>query len=259
LIEMLIYTAIFAVTSVFLLSILTTVTRTQLRQSSVNEVNQQLSFVAATVQRLVRSSSFIANDTGIASTSLVLRMSAASGDTTKIYTDPAGTAVYLEEIPSGSQGGTPVALTSDKVTVSNFSVTKYENPGGLAVVQVDLTLDFNTENPQASVSKTWRSAVARISAATFDSALLPNLDGNADLGSAVKRWQNLYLSGDVSVGGALGLGTPPPSSGTKLKVAGNIALATSTAYLILTSPNNTCYRVGISNAGVFTTSTFPCP
>jgi type II secretory pathway pseudopilin PulG len=259
LIEMLIYTAIFAVTSVFLLSILTTVTRTQLRQSSVNEVNQQLSFVASTIQRLVRTASFIADDTGIATTTLTLRMSASAADTTKIYADSNGTALYIEEIPSGSQSGTPIALTSDKVKVTNFSVTKYEEPGGLASVQVNLTLDYNTTNPQATVSKTWQSAIARISAATFDSSLLPNADATTDLGAAITRWRNLYLSGDASVAGSLGLGTTPPSSGTKLKSTGNIAIATSTAYLILMSPNGTCYRVGVSNGGGFTTSSVGCP
>ena len=259
LVESLIYTAIFAITAVFLVSILSTITRTQLRRGATNEVNQELSFVAATVQRYVRASSMIANPPGVPSSTLVLRMSSSVVDTVKIYTDVSSTAIYLEEIPVGSQTGTPVALTTGRVRVGSFLVTKYENPGGLAVAQIELTLNYNTENPLAAATRSWRSAVARISAATFDSSLLPNADALSDLGSAVTRWRNLYLSGDASVPGSIGIGTTPPTSGTKLKATGNLAVSSSSYGMVLMSPNSTCYRLGVSNAGAVTTTTVACP
>ncbi|MFA6365530.1 MAG: type II secretion system protein, partial [Candidatus Paceibacterota bacterium] len=45
LIEILIYAVIFSVSAVFLVNILTSITQTQVRQTSINEVNQQVSFV----------------------------------------------------------------------------------------------------------------------------------------------------------------------------------------------------------------------
>jgi len=190
LVEMLVYTAIFAVTSVFLLSILSTVTRVQLKQTASNEVNQQLSFVASTIQRLVRGASIIQNDAGVATNTLVLRMSSTSRDVTRIYTD--SNAVYLMEISATGIPGVPIALTSDRVTVAGFSVTKLEDTtGGSAIVQVELTLNYNSQNPQAQIARSWRSAIARISAASFDSSLLPNEDNTSDLGSMTKRWKSL--------------------------------------------------------------------
>jgi type II secretory pathway pseudopilin PulG len=260
LIEVLIYTAIFSVTAIFLLSILTTVTRTQLKQATQNEVNQQLSFVASTIQRLVRSSSAIVNVAGIPSSTLVLRMPTSAADITKIYADASGTAIYIEEVPSGSQTGTPLALTTDKVIVDSFSVTKTENPGGLAVVQVDLSLSFNSTKPQAQVTRSWQSAIARISAATFDSSLLPNADAVSDIGSAVMRWKSLFLSNDAAFSGSLGLGVSAPTAPTKLKSTGNIGFSTSTVGLVLVRPDGSgCFRLGISNTGGITTSSIACP
>jgi type II secretory pathway pseudopilin PulG len=261
LIEVLIYTVIFSVTSIFLLSILTTVTRTQLKQATQNEVNQQLSFVASTIQRLVRESSVIVNDAGVASTTLVLRMPSPAADTTKIYVDAAKTAIYIEEVPNGSQSGTPLPLTTDKVIVDNFSVTKLENPGGLAVVQVDLSLTYNSDKPQVRVTRSWGSAIARISAATFDSSLVPNASTSPyDIGTGSALWRNLFLSGDASIAGTLGLGVSAPSTPTRLKSGGNVAFSSSTFGPVLMAPNGTsCFRLGISNTGAFTTSSIGCP
>ncbi|MBI2278999.1 MAG: prepilin-type N-terminal cleavage/methylation domain-containing protein [Candidatus Brennerbacteria bacterium] len=258
LIELIVYMAIFAVSAVFLVSILTSVTRTQVRQASGNEVNQQLSFVASTIQRLVRSASVIENDAGVASTTLLLRMASSTADPTKIYVDASSTAIYLAEATS-----TPMRLTDDKVTVGNFSVTKQEPSGGLAVVQIDLTLEYQTTATRAKTSRTWRGAVARISAATFDSGIVPNASGNLDIGSASLLWRDAYFSGDVTVGasGQLGVGGNPSAlSTTKIfATGGDIGFATSTYGIILKSPNSTCYRLGVSNAGAITTSSVTCP
>lgn len=257
LIELLVYMAIFGVTAVFLVGILTSVTRTQVRQASGNEVNQQLSFVASTIQRLVRGASVIENEAGVASTTLVLRMASSTLDPTKIYVDASSTAVYLQEGTS-----TAVRLTDDKVTIGNFSVMKSEPSGGLAVVRVDLTLDYVTAAEQAKASRTWKGAVARISAATFDSSILPNASGNLDLGSASLLWASGYFSGNVTISGTgkLGIGGSPSTlSTTKILSRGDVGFTTSTAGLILVAPNAACYRLTITNAGAISTSSVTCP
>lgn len=258
LIELIIYMAIFGVSAVFLVSILTSVTRTQVRQASGNEVNQQISFVASTIQRLVRSASVIGNDAGVASTTLVLRMASSTLDPTKIYVDASSTAIYLQEANS-----TPIRLTDDKVAVGNFSVIKQEPSGGLAVVHVDLTLDYQTTAERARASRTWKGAIARISAATFDSSILPNASGNLNVGSASLLWADAYFSNSVTIGtnGELGVGGSPSGlSTTKIFVTnGDIGFSTSTYGIILKSSGSNCFRLGITNTGSLSTSSVTCP
>jgi len=253
LIELLIYAAVFSVSAIFLVNILTAVTQTQVRQTSINEVNRQISFVSDTVQRLVRKSSLIDNTAGEATSTLTLRMASSSVDPTIIYTNASGTAIYLKQGTS-----TSIALTNDKVTVGGFSVTKFENPGSVSVVQVNLTLSYNTTNQQAAISKTWQSAIARVSAATFDSSILPNSDGAYDLGGITTKWNNGYFSNNLQISGSIGLGTTPSLS-AKIKSAGDISFTSSASGLVLMAPDGTCYRLGISNAAAFTTSTVTCP
>ena len=95
LIELLIYVAIFAGSAVFLTAILLSVTRIQTRQNSVNEVNNQISFVAGTVQQLVRDSNLIDMESGTATSTISLRMASSTLDPTLIYA--SGTAIYLSE------------------------------------------------------------------------------------------------------------------------------------------------------------------
>ena len=258
LIELIIYMAIFSVSAVFLVSILTSVTRTQVRQASGNEVNQQLSFVSNTIQRLVRSASIIENDAGVASTTLVLRMASSTLDPTYIYVDASSTAIYFQEATS-----TPVRLTDDKVTVGNFSVTKQEPSGGLAVVHVDLTLEYQSSAETAKATRSWKGAIARISAATFDSGILPNASGNLDIGSASLLWRDAYFSGDVAIGtsGQLGVGGNPSALSTTkiLATNGDIGFSTSTYGIILKSTGGSCFRLGVTNGGAISTSSVTCP
>ena len=258
LIELIIYMAIFGVSAVFLVSILTAVTRTQVRQASGNEVNQQLSFVASTIQRLVRSASVVWNNAGVASTTLVLRMASSTMDPTYIYVDASSTAIYLQEATS-----TPIRLTDDKVAVGNFSVTKQEPVGGLAVVHVDLTLEYQSAAAQAKTTRTWKGAIARISAATFDSGILPNATANLDIGSASLLWRDAYFSNSVTIGtnGELGVGGNPSAlSTTKILVTGgDVGFSTSTYGVILKSTGGNCFRLGVSNGGTISTYSVTCP
>jgi Tfp pilus assembly protein PilV len=261
LIEVLIYAVIFSVSAFFLVNILTSVTQTEVRQNSINSVSQQVTFVANTIQRLVRQSSLIQNTPGSASSTLTLRMSTSTLDQVVIYTDASSTGIYMKEI-NGSGVSSTIALTDDMVTVGNFSVTKFEVPGGQAVVQVDLTLNYNSGS-RNKIARTWRGAISRISAATFDSSLVPNASNSFDLGGSSATWKDGYFSGNVNVTGKLGVGTTPTELGAttaKMKLTGDIGFSTSTGGIILMAPNGTsCYRLGVSNAGVITTSSVTCP
>lgn len=251
------YCVIFAVSAIFLTSILTVATKSQLRQISQQSVNEQLSFVSATIQRLVREASVIENDAGISSSALVLRMASSSRDKSFIYA--SGTALYLEEGSQAPKTGIALPLTNDKVALKDFLITKYEVPGGLAVVNADVTLDYQSPNPQARFSKSLRSAIGRVSAATFDSSLLPNANNSFDFGSSALQWNNAFFSGNVTMGGVTMFGSAI-TSGFKAISSGNLGFSSSSVGVVLMAPNGTsCYRLGVSNSGAFSTTSVACP
>lgn len=253
LIEVLVYLSIFTVSAIFLVGIVTTATRSQVRQASSAEVNQQLSFAAATVQRLVRESSLIENEAGVASTTLVLRMSSSTIDRTRVYVEPTTGALTV------AQGSTePFPITSARVQVPRFVVTKYENPGGFAVVDVDAIFDAVSEKAEGKFSRPWRSAITRISAAQFDSSLIPG-GSSYDVGDTSNRWKNGYFSGDLNVTGNIGIGVPPVTNYT-LRSSGDILLSTAGTGVVLKAPNGTCFRLSVSNTGGIATTSVPtCP
>lgn len=259
LIELLLYAVIFAVSSVFLVNILTSITQTEVRQNSVNGVSQQVSFVADTIQRLVRSASLIENPAGVASTTLSLRMTATSTDRTIIFVDASSTGIFVSQTDINGVVST-VPLTDSNVIVGNFSVTKFETPGGQAIAQVDLTLNYNTTVPRAKVARSWHGAISRISAATFDSNLLPNAASTYDLGSSGSTWNNGYFAGNVNITGKIGVaGANLAGTLSAIKSAGDLGFSSSAYGVVLVSPSSTCYRVGVTNGGSLTTSVVTCP
>lgn len=252
LVELLIYVGIFSVSAVFLVSILTVVTQVQLRQTSVNELNQQLAFVNDTVKRLIQTSSLVDIPAGIATSSLKLRMSSSSADTTRVYA--SSSVLYLEEITNEGIS-TVIPLTDSNVIVDDFSITKYENPTGFAVVGINLTLSYNATNPKSKETRSLQTAVGRISAAEFDSSVYPNIDASHDLGTALKKWKDAYFSG------VLGIGVTSFSSGYKLVVSGG-DIATkdiNTGFVVKTPDGSSCYRLGVTNSGTVTSTIVTCP
>ncbi|MEK7089908.1 MAG: prepilin-type N-terminal cleavage/methylation domain-containing protein [Patescibacteria group bacterium] len=259
LIELLLYAVIFAISSVFLVNILTTITQTEVRQNSINGVSQQVSFVADTVQRLVRQASLIENPAGVASTTLALRMTATSTDKTTIYTDASSTGIFLKQVDINGVA-TTIPLTDSNVTVGNFTITKFETAGGPAIVQVDLTLNYNTTIERAKIARSWHGAITRISAATFDSNLVPNSSNSYDLGGSGSTWKDGYFAGNAYITGKLGVaGASLAGTLSAIKSAGDVGFSSSSYGVVLVSPNTTCYRLGVSNAGLITTTTVTCP
>ncbi|MCL4399916.1 type II secretion system GspH family protein [Patescibacteria group bacterium] len=251
LVELLVYVAIFAVSAVFLVAILTTFTRIQLRQGAMNEVNHQISFVSDVVKQLVQNSSLIDMTDNVTTSTLNLRMASSSLDPTSVYA--SGTTIYLDQ---GSSS--PVALTNSSVNVTNFSVTKYENPGGAAIVQMNVSMSYNNPNPSSQFTQSLQVAVARISAATFDSSIYPASSTSLDLGSLANPWGNGYFSGNVNVSGIVYSGSGV-SGATAMKANGNVGFTSSNQGLILMAPGGSCFLVGVNASGTLVTSAAACP
>ena len=212
LIELLIYIAVFSIVVGIFVSIPPTAFKVQLRESAINEVSSQLNFVLQTVQRLVReSSAIIVNDDGNPDNDgligsphsyLVLRMPDSAGlptdrDPIVIWKDTNDHKIKMKQGIAQSISD----LTTDKVVHTNnvLTFTKFTNYPGHDAVEIELKLNFNSDNPQAQVSRTLKTAVGRISAAVFKDHIVPSSNSTYDLGSNTNPWQNLYLAGDFSI------------------------------------------------------------
>lgn len=197
--EIMIYVAIIAIVATAFTDILISVTRIQNREDSSREVNQQLNFVFDVIQRLVRGSSYVDISAGTPVNSLKLRTEDPVKDPTIISTNNG--LIYLQE------GASPaIALTSNSVIVDHLSFVKISTFPGHDSVQIDLTLKYNTQNPQQQFSKSLTAAVARASAAAFDADLVPGTDNAYKIGLSSARWQDLNIAGEAKIGGISGDG-----------------------------------------------------
>ncbi len=217
--ELLVYAGVFAITAGLLTTILIIVVNTQKRETASTEVTQQLNLVLNTASRLVSESSLVeavyegadASSTCTTFCTLKLRRIDLQKDPTVISSDING--IYLKE---GNNAIT--TLSTNKVIINSLKFTKYETPGGHAVAEVRADLTYNSTNPKFALRKTLASAITRVSAATFDSDLIPNQDNAFDVGQLGSnlRWKNGRFSGDLTVGGQIQVSGGSPGIGKVL-------------------------------------------
>ncbi|GEM_PF-771077 len=264
LVEILIYAGIVAVVGGVLTGILTTSLKVNQRESASSEVTQQLDFTIKTIERLVRQSSNVEIPAGEATSTLVLRMPDTAKDPTYIR--------YENEALTIQEGSAePSSLTTSKVLVTAASFTKYVQDAGHDTVAVNLTLVNNVADAASRVERTLSSAIARVSAATFDSDLVPGSGYSYTIGQQGAPWQNVYLgdgnstfpaftfSANTGVGlfrpgtNILGFSTAG-SERLRIDATGNVGIGTTTPmslFAVATSTNIfsvlSSGRVGILN------------
>lgn len=218
-IELILFSAIFALISVSFLSVLVAVVKVQSRQGASDDVNQQSDFALATIQRVVEQSSYIDGTSGVASSGIALRMASTTLDPTLIYSS-AGT-LWLKEGSADAQ-----RLMTTGVNVSNATFTKRSNAGGKDSVSVALTVNNASASSTQAIARVLNILVSRVSAATFDSDVLPSTTNGYKLGSTGSLWQNIndliYFSSSN-----VGIGAAAPAS--KLEVDGGIRINTATS------------------------------
>ena len=207
LVELLIYAAVFSITAGLLTSILVMISNIQTKENASFEVTRQLQFVTQTIQYAIRDASIVesvyegSNPVAACATfcTVRLRVTNPTLDPTIISSDAGG--VYIQE------GASPkVALTSPSVKINSLKFNKVDNPGGLSTVTVDLALVYDGGSPELTISKALSSAIAHVSAATFDSDLLPDTDGGRSIGGSSLKWRDITLSNGLTVSGPAGVG-----------------------------------------------------
>jgi type II secretory pathway pseudopilin PulG len=207
LVELLIYSMIFTVAAGLLTGVLIAISGIQTRENAAFEVTRQLQFVTQRIQYAIRDASVVEGvyegDTeGTACTtycSIKLRVENPALDPTIISSDIGG--VYIKE-----GIGPKITLTTANTRITSLVFTKVGNPGGLSTVTVNLAMVFNPDDPQLRVEKNLASAIAHVSAATFDSDLLPDTTESRNIGGTSLKWNNLILSGGITITGPDAIG-----------------------------------------------------
>lgn len=225
LVEVLIYTGILSITGALLSGVLINTTKIKGRETASIEVNNQLNFALQNIQRAIMDSSVIDITAGVSTSTLNLKFKDNAQNPTQFYISNG--VLYKQVATAAAQ-----PVTNSNVVVNAVNFLKISGYTGHDSVQVDLTLSYNTASTSQdfSFSRSLSSAIARVSAATFDSNLIPGADNNYDIGQTTARWNNMYLSGK------LGIGTTAPAAQLHLNtIAGTDAFtigSTTTHFLV---------------------------
>jgi hypothetical protein len=219
-IELLIATAIFTVVVISVIGIFVEVLGVQGKQTSSAAVNEESQALLQKIQYYVELSSYVSSTVNASSSTLILRMPQQAIDPTVISL--SGGTVYLTQA-----SGTPVALTSNRVTVPSLSFTRYANPPGHDSVGVTFTVAYNTSNIKQAFTQALQTSIAQVSAANFDTGIYPS-SSPLPLGQQSGLWSpiNGYLYFQ-NANGNWDVGVDAPSPQQPLEVNGGIRLNTA--------------------------------
>lgn len=262
LIEVLLYLGIFIIIGGLFFGVLTQIIRISSHETSGNEVTNQLNFVTQTVNRLVKASSNIETAAGLSTTTLKLRMKDPALDPTCIYL--SNNSVLLAEGPDAlnpqnctTNSSKIMPITTSKVIVNSLNFKKLTFYPGHDQVLVDVQISSADTNPAAQVARTLHSAISRVSAATFDSNLVPGATNAFTIGVSGSAWRSIndliYFSSNN-----VGVGVQNPTA--KLQVgSGNIYVDTTGNSLIFKDSSGVCHKLTVSTGSVLSAPIIACP
>lgn len=216
LIELLIYSALFAMASMTLVYFLAIFFRGTSTHTTAAEIGNQANFILQKIEQQIAQASFVVvNETGDDETDalplgqphtkLIIKNAAETTGPPNdakspiaIYRNPASEAVVIK------QGNQPdVALTSERVKATALEFTKISTPPGRDVILINLTLQYQSADPQQQISRQFLLGVGKANAATFDTVLNPSANNILDIGANNAKWKNLFLSQNLTVDGQL--------------------------------------------------------
>ncbi len=183
----------------------------------------------------------------------VLQLQGASGQTANLFQilNFAGTQQFV--VDKNGNVGIGSSAPTDKLDVwggvkigSGYAgIGTSAPPNG---VLIEGSVGIGTTNPGAYKLYVNGDAFFNGSISSFAGDLLPAVDNASNIGSALLRWQDLWLSRNAYINGNLGVGTTAP--GSKAGIAGNLAVGA--AYSLLSAPVNGVIVEG--NVGIGTTN-----
>jgi type II secretory pathway pseudopilin PulG len=250
LIELLIFIAIFTVVIGVFVGMLVISVRLQAQQSSAGTVQEESTALLQQLQYYVQNSSLVNIPINTSTSTLSLRMSSSTLDPTTITVSASGT-VYLQQ---GS--GTTTPLTSSRVAVSGLSFVRHTNPPSHDTVSISFTMATVSQNVQQLFSQSFQTAVTQVSAATFDSNILPSSTATYSLGTSGNIWNSvnniIYFSGSN-----VGIGVSSPQAALDVS-GGNIFVDTIGRGLKLRDSSGGCWLVTVSTGGALSATTTSC-
>lgn len=250
LVELLIFIAIFTVVIGAFISMLVISLRLQARQSSAGSVQQESTALLQQLQYYVENSSLVNIPIDTSTTTLSLRMSSTTLDPTTVTVSASGT-VYLKQ---GS--GTSTALTSNRVKVTGLTFVRHTNPPSHDTVSISFTMANNSPNIQQLFSQSFQTAITQVSAATFDSNIVPSSSATYNLGVSGSVWSSvnnvIYFSGSN-----VGIGTNAPQATLDVH-SGNIFVDTVGNGLKLRDSTGACWLVTPNASGTLGTASVSC-
>ena len=148
LVELLIYSGLLIIVVGLFGGILVTITRIQSQQNAARNVTLEANFVMTTIKRLVRDSTYLT----ITTSTLTVGTNSSTTDPTSI-TQSNG-AITIQEAAN-----TATNLTTSRVSIDSLAFTELVS-GSSQAVKINMTLSFNTTNPQQSATQTLETTVA---------------------------------------------------------------------------------------------------
>lgn len=256
-IELLVFSAIFTFVILAFITVLVTVVNINTRQAGAAEVNQQSQYLLQQLKYYVERSSLIELPQDASTTTLRLRMKATSEDPT-IFTLSGG-RVYIQK-----GGGSNDPLTSAKVNVFNLSFVKHSNPPAHDSVDIAFTTEYVTDSLRHKFVQSLRTAIARVSAATFDSNVSPSSTDSNVIGTGALRWSS--INGAIYFSAAnppnVGISDSSFTPAARLQVKnGDIYIDTAGKALIIKDPSTGyCWWYRPTTAtGAWNISSSTCP
>ncbi len=251
LIELLLFVAISAIAAVAFVGILIVTVRLQVTQTSSAEVQTESTALLQQVQYYVQHAALVNIPMDTPTSTLLLRMGTGSIDPTVVSLTNG--IVYVQQ---GS--GSPQPLTSSRVVISNLQFTRHANPPAHDSVGITFTATTNTTDVRQLFSQAFETTVTQVSAATFDSNIVPSSSNIYSIGAAGSVWNNInnviYFNGsNVGVGTASAL--------APFEVQGNdifVYNPSGASYVTLRDPSGGCWRLAVNASGTLSTASVSC-